>query len=73
MKYKIAAGYIAAFWLVVFLAGLWTFKMLTQASPSVEWVAGLFGGAVFAIIMRELGNTAVESIKDFIAELKAKD
>lgn len=73
MKYKIASTYIAIFWLAVFIVGFWIFKILMQASPVPEFAAGLVGGAVYAIVMREIYSVVVESIKDCANEWRDPD
>lgn len=70
MKYKIATTYIFLFWLAIFLCGLWVFKMLLQASAVPEFATGLVGGAVYALLMREVGTTVSDAAKDLVDELR---
>jgi predicted transcriptional regulator len=70
MKYKLITLYIALFWLAIFLAGVWIFTVLFRASAVPEFGAGLIGGVVYALVMRELFNVVRDSFQDFVTEYR---
>lgn len=71
MKWKLVTGYIALFWLAIFLAGFWVFGILFRASPVPEFGVGLVGGVIYGLVMRALAQTLIESVKDFLEEWRS--
>lgn len=68
MKFKLITLYIALVWLAIFVAGLWVFKVLIEASPVPEFATGLFGGAIYALVMREIWRVFWGTLQDVETE-----